>query len=449
MKSLETLKTIVVGAALASTLIAATALAEEHGSGNGGNAVVCFDSPGIAPRILERPVSERIIPDSALAHIESIEALDLVRAKLRPGGLDGEGEVPELVDSPPSEKTSAFIEKLAKRFEKGLPILGDRLRSGAHSLSGRIHYARSPKDSPAVGEGVAQVYDVGILPFKLDRRRCVLSTVMNQTGFGDTLHLEVDDRLYHHGKHSEFSRKTFMVHEDVYIWGRERGQRDSEGVQLLVGAMIRKSVRRSELLEILRRYDFLASTAPEKIYAEITVLPTALAAIDSALEATYDLRDALSKELVPPKPRKLLSEYSETDIEAVHACETNQRVKKKFAEDCAERVRAYYEDKRATEAYEQGIAAFHRRYANEREDVIAKAFDPNLSGKLLSILNAIANGRCYDDERKFDTYMKVIMAFTAPDVKHIMSLTNSNIKDRWTYLKTWLPLCDDFELPQY
>jgi hypothetical protein len=261
----------------------------EHGVGNGGNAIVCFDNSSISKQILSLPVNERTIPDSILKNITSIQALDLYEAQSGGKGIDQTESKDDLFEPLVGEKTSDYLNRLAARFSVYVPEVSKQITKGMSEFAGKVSTHGSNGTT-----GVAQVYDFGQVNYVIDKERCVLSTVANQTGLGDKLRLDIDSRLFDHPKHSNLSQKVLMLHEVIYLWGRKMGHGNSRNTITLVGALIKSKLTREEVIETLVKNGFFelknSNLHLAQVYPEESVGQYFLEALrnDTLITKTFD-----------------------------------------------------------------------------------------------------------------------------------------------------------------
>jgi hypothetical protein len=223
--------------------------------GHGGNAIVCFKDAKTAAEIRRQPMENRAIPTNALSNIVSIKALDLYGAEKRIGSLDAIGGLPvSLVQPGKSESNTDYLLRIAHRFDNSIPLLSRIIHEGIEKLSS----STTEYDGDAEIAGIAQVFDVGNLPYVIESEKCILATLARQSGSmaDGTLRLDLDGRLMNHPAHSDFSRKVILLHEIFYAWGRDRNQSDSGPTRELVSKVIQTQIRRDEITNFLTTLKF-------------------------------------------------------------------------------------------------------------------------------------------------------------------------------------------------
>jgi hypothetical protein len=203
------------------------------GASGGGNAVVCFDDPGI-PAAIRNPNSGRsgqILDDEVKNHITSVEAFDLYEARMV-RGLTSASE-PKLIPIEANDTPRDYAEKLAKRFELYIPSLSDTIRSGTRALTD-ANILQRPSGLTRINDEA----DVGYI----DSENCVVATMAAQYETGDTTFLQIDSRLYNHKLHTQISRAVLFLHEAIYFSARNGfvKQTDSRNTRTLVGAIIKQ-----------------------------------------------------------------------------------------------------------------------------------------------------------------------------------------------------------------
>ena len=225
----------------------------EGGNGShGGNAVVCFYDTATLKSVLRQTEDGGGIPNSALSQISLIRMLDLYSLN-RKTGLDASpvGAVP-LFEPLPRESNSAYVERLARRFDGASPYLASLLRDGFRDFEGKV----TLRNASGGFSGIFQVNDYGNLGFKLDETHCLIATIASQDDAGN---LEIDDRLYHHAKHSEISRKAVILHEILFRHEIKLGNRAQWNIDVapvirsLTAAFLEKRASREKILSLLPR----------------------------------------------------------------------------------------------------------------------------------------------------------------------------------------------------
>lgn len=196
--------------------------AQGGSDGGGGNARVCFDSEQLAKSIRD---DDRIIPDSALAHIKSIEVLDLFEAKqITPRG--------PIVAPAAGSNPFQYVDQIAERLRLNAPIVTGVLEERRKSVSERRFFF---SDFP-----LKRIFDTAEL-HEYELGACIVTTMAARSFEGNNIAIRVDNRLFSHPKHSETSKGVLVLHEMIYSLDNARAQGDSRNTRVLVGMLISKS----------------------------------------------------------------------------------------------------------------------------------------------------------------------------------------------------------------
>lgn len=218
--------------------------AEKGGdSTGGGNARVCFQNESQANKAFE---NGNEITDDLISSIESIEVLDLYLAKLPKGES---GLLPRLDSIGGEERVSDYLSRIINRVVVVLPEFSMIQVSRDHFKNeNTIHYQSSLK----------RLHDEsGVV--RTENNKCVLATMAIQENRNGTHYLHIDDRLYMHPNHSNWSKAVLLLHEYVYQWARDLGQTDSRNTQLFVESIIGnlRGIPVCDILKTAKRLGFL------------------------------------------------------------------------------------------------------------------------------------------------------------------------------------------------
>ena len=198
-----------------------------HADG-GGDAVVCFNSRTARRDLRAIQRNGGLIPDSIIAHVESVESYDLAEART-PRGVSG-GVIPAIETLAPTETPLAYARRVISRLERLTPGLFGELESTLDSLS----------ESQVVLQphGVVAVEDTDPTD-SIDDERCVLNTISHHTTIGSRYFIHLDQRLYNHPSFSDLNKALLVLHAVVYLNAENNyGHTDGRLSRLFVGRLV-------------------------------------------------------------------------------------------------------------------------------------------------------------------------------------------------------------------
>jgi CRISPR/Cas system-associated endoribonuclease Cas2 len=175
-------------------------------TGNGGNAVVCFDSPDVVKTITngsKDPIA--FIPRQYIKNIVKIEARDLYAAKL-PQRL-GMSER-KVIPIKAGESAEEYALRLLERLKWHFPTVKDAIDYGRERVIGDRVTDNLTGLFPS--EDIAPISPID------DENKCVYSTIAYQTMLGEGIaKLAIDPKIFNDAKglHSEQSRGVIYLHE--------------------------------------------------------------------------------------------------------------------------------------------------------------------------------------------------------------------------------------------
>lgn len=214
-----------------------------EGSGGGGT-LVCFSATTDQNQIDNLKIAEppakdgmvvdafrastmyKIIPNSMLGDIISIESLELVQAKKLATKKMAQ-DVPELynplllptlnqpvnLETPPTKDLqliSTAADLYINRFSTSVPQM-----IASYRLASQILNSESLKPLTA-GELEHTVQDFITVTMDPPPKNCVISSIMVQKGYGIHATWQVDERLFYHTAHTFMSQVTTVLHERAY-----------------------------------------------------------------------------------------------------------------------------------------------------------------------------------------------------------------------------------------
>jgi len=192
----------------------------------GGNSVVCFHDPAVVAQVKGNAGA---LSNQAIPHITFIEAFDLYEAKLKRGFPP---KAPVLAEPHAGEAFLDYVERIIARSEISVPALAEIMRNSQKLL---------PEDHIVLNDhgiqGVQDVNSVGLI----DSQNCVLATTAVQYKIEDQFYLHIDERLFFHPAHSEWSKAVLLLHEYLYRFAREKGQLDSRNTRTLIAKLLSNS----------------------------------------------------------------------------------------------------------------------------------------------------------------------------------------------------------------
>jgi hypothetical protein len=228
-------------------------------SGGGGSSVVCFDSLAVLSEVEQQ---QGALTHEQIRHIESIETYDLMQARAWKsfGTTAGSLFLPL-----PNESAEAYFERLARRFDRTVPLISDLIRQAKDNL----HKAGM---MTAWEGGVVQRRDANPA-IKWDDTRCTLVTTAYQYAQGTRLMVALDGRLLEHPKNSGLSRYFLYLHEGLYSIARARGQVDSRSTRDLISQIMQLEIPMSagELSAYAVGLGFADASITDRRYAETWV----------------------------------------------------------------------------------------------------------------------------------------------------------------------------------
>jgi hypothetical protein len=214
-----------------------------EGSGGGGT-LVCFSDSTDQSQIDNLKVAEplakdgtivdpfrastmyKVIPDSMLGNIISIESLELVQAK-KMASKKMVQKVPELynplllpalnppvnLETPPTRDLtllSTAADLYINRFSTNLPQMVASYRFASQILNIESLKPLTP------GELEHTIQDFITVTMEPPPKNCVVSSIMVQKGYGLHATWQVDERLFYHPMHTFMSQMTTLLHERAY-----------------------------------------------------------------------------------------------------------------------------------------------------------------------------------------------------------------------------------------
>lgn len=260
-------------------LLSLTSRAEVDRKGNGGNALVCFSQKSIVKRLVEMRPSERRISKSDRDKITKIVALDLIQAR---------SQVDEFFSPIPlmkyqGESPVEFAQAILDRIQDNFPGLRTKIDSFLNLFSDTI---TSYSDENT--NGIRQIFDFGGLDFLVDADSCIVVTIIwHYKGNGKTIHLVVDEELFLHEKHSNYSRGIFYVHEWLYAFAKSlelEGYSTSEPVRDLIAELLREDLTPLSLYQALRASKIMVNVPLTLEYLGLNEFENNYNQIESAYE---------------------------------------------------------------------------------------------------------------------------------------------------------------------
>jgi hypothetical protein len=430
--------------------------------GHGGNAIVCFSDAETATEIRRQPMENRAVPTNMLSHIVSIKALDLYGAENRIGSLDAIGGLPvSLIQPRESESNTEYLLRIARRFDNTIPLLSRIIHEGIEKLSS----STTEYEGDAEIAGIAQVFDVGNLPYVIESEKCILATLARQSGSmaDGTLRLDLDGRLMNHPAHSDFSRKVILLHEIFYAWGRDRNQSDSGPTRELVSKVIQTRIRRDEITNFLTALKF-AVVNDSDLYVERRFdrdLLFALQHADLSVQGILKARDfdsftaensgpngaytlfkngesrhrilierenAIGRELFWDRSDSRRSRQLKSELDGIHA---EVRIQEKRMKPIANEVNRL-----------EGI----RNQAYERLSVSTTDLNHWASETLLPQIDTKIAGRCLGSSEDVESWLSSIRAAAEDYLRADPLRTGRKVPVQATHLA---PICDDYFLPVF
>lgn len=253
---------VILGLAMMFSVAAAQALPRSIGTEGGGgeNAVVCFKD-GSVPTLIRDSSSPRFgqILDSEIQNqLTSVESYDLYEARI-PRGLGA--RVPSIVALRQGESAREYAERIARRFDAYIPVVGKIIRSGTSMLpDARILMRPS---------GLNRIHDENDVGY-IEASRCVVATMAAQYKAGENTQLQLDARLFSHALHSPLSQAVLFLHEAIYYSARTYAQHeDSRATRTLVSALINEDTTSAEIMHLLKEMKMPFSDPPQNYFSEL------------------------------------------------------------------------------------------------------------------------------------------------------------------------------------
>ena len=244
----------------------AQATTSEGGSsvGNGGNVGVCFNDKVVVKEIKEN--GNRISMDH-LDKITSIKALEIYEAEVKFNSTELSDK---MMLSREDEAISDYLKRIINRYTKAIPEL--------HLILKRVASEFRPENVLYYQEvGIDRIYDTGE-NYYLDPLKCVIATAIRQTEVEGFPHLEIDNRLFSHPKHSAQSRAILWLHETVLRWAigirdLEPSHTETANTRRVTVDLTQRSLISSTLFKSLLFNKFLGAEQPDQTESRYFIVP--------------------------------------------------------------------------------------------------------------------------------------------------------------------------------
>ncbi|HEX4923123.1 MAG TPA: hypothetical protein VFV50_03520 [Bdellovibrionales bacterium] len=165
-------------------------------NGGGGNAVVCFKTPGTAAIVRRQG---KVIKNSNVADIASVVLLDVFQARLKSGY---DAIATPLVAADPAKTAIANADRIIARIEKASPGLASIFTYW------KDRFALNVSFEP---DGLGKVDDTYHKSLTGEFENCVVATVAVQTHINNLSTLQIDPRLF--DKMDRLNQAALYLHE--------------------------------------------------------------------------------------------------------------------------------------------------------------------------------------------------------------------------------------------